>query len=136
MKHLILLVVLFSSLNLSAQDTMQLESPKHVYSSYTDVKQTYGLSFYSDGSILYQSDEYDYIKDKKVCNTFKSIEEIKELQSDMIKVLKSKKTITGEKYTIKKGAFSSVEIKIKGIDRTYYFTKYALKLFSKELKKF
>ena len=64
MKHLILLVVLFSSLNLSAQDTMQLESPKHVYSSYTDVKQTYGLNFYSDGSILYQSDEYDYIKDK------------------------------------------------------------------------
>lgn len=144
MKNFILIIALFLSFNITAQDTVnkktqdttKIEKPKLVWNSYSDVKQTYSISFLSDGSIQYQSQKYDYINDKKVCNTFTSIEDIKQLQKDMMQVLKAKKTISNEKYTIEKGAFSSVELKIKGIDRTYYFTKYALKLFGKELKRY
>lgn len=134
MKLLIYLLLLSFTFNSLAQDTTSIKESKLIYSSYTDIKETYGISFYSEGIILYQSKEYDYIKDKKICNTFSSIEEIKNLHGDMMKVLKIKKTIAAENYTIKKGAFASVELNIKGIERTYYFTKYTLKLFGKGLK--
>ena len=53
----------------------------------------------------------------------------------MKEVSKKKKTIIKDKYAIEKNNFGSVKLKIKGIKKTFYFTKYAMKLFQKSLDK-
>jgi hypothetical protein len=53
----------------------------------------------------------------------------------MKEVSKKKKTIVKDKYAIEKDAFGSVKLKIKDIKKTFYFTKYAMKLFQQSLNK-
>ena len=108
---------------------------KLIYQSYTDVEETYYIAFFNDGTIVHQSNEYNYIEDRKVNNTFSSAQEFVQLLSDMKEVSKKKKTIIKDKYAIEKNNFGSVKLKIKGIKKTFYFTKYAMKLFQKSLDK-
>ena len=108
---------------------------KVIYQSYTDLEETYFIAFFDDGTIVHQSNEYNYIKERKVNNTFSSAQEFVQLLSDMKEVSKKKKTIVKDKYAIEKYAFGSVKLKIKGIKKTFYFTKYAMKLFQKSLDK-
>jgi len=112
------------------------DGPKLIFKSYTDAEQTYFLAFYDDGRIMYQSPEYDYLEDRKFNNIFNSVEEIKILLTDMKTVSKKKETIIKEKYAIEKNAFGSVKLKIKDIPKTFFFTKYAMKLFQKALDKY
>jgi hypothetical protein len=109
--------------------------PKVIYKSYTDLEETYFIAFFDDGTIVHQSNEYNYIEDRRVNNTFSSAQEFVQLLSDMKEVSKKKKTIIKDKYAIEKNNFGSVKLKIKGIKKTFYFTKYAMKLFQKSLDK-
>ena len=109
---------------------------KEIYRSYSEAQQTYFLAFYDDGSIIYQSSEYDYIDDKKINRTFSSTQDFKDLISDMKLVSKSGNEIKKDNYTIKKAAFGSVSLNIKGISKTYTFSKYGLKEFEKSLKNY
>ena len=108
---------------------------KLIYQSYTDLEETNYIAFFNDGTIVHQSNEYNYIEDRKVNNTFSSAQEFVQLLSDMKEVSKKKKTIIKDKYAIEKNNFGSVKLKIKGIKKTFYFTKYAMKLFQKSLDK-
>ena len=61
---------------------------------------------------------------------------IRKLVDDIKMVQKKKQPISTDLYTIEKGSFGSATLKITNVPRTYTFTKYAIKLFEKELKKF
>lgn len=145
-KHIILKISLiiilflsmpsFSQTNFDDFNKPKDDSIKIVFQSYTEIQQTHYLAFLSNGYIIYQSSDYDYIDDRKINMTFKSIEEIKKMTDDMEKVRKSKKEVVTDNYAIQNGEMGSVKLKIKHIPKTYYFTKYALRLFKKELSKY
>ena len=61
---------------------------------------------------------------------------IRKLVDDIKMVQKKKQPISTDLYIIEKGSFGSATLKIKNVPTTYTITKYALKLFEKELKKF
>jgi len=61
---------------------------------------------------------------------------IRKLVNDIKTVQKKKQPINNDLYSINKGSFGTAELKIVNVPRTYTFTKYAVKLFEKELKKF
>ena len=82
--------------------------------------------------VVYQKTDYNYVKDRGQIRLFESKDELEAMVDDMFEVLKTKKTITKDKYTIEKGMMASVTLKMKGAPRDYTFTKYALKLFKKE----
>ena len=109
--------------------------PKVIYKSYTDSEETYFIAFYDNGTIVHQSNEYNYVEDRKTNKTFSSAQEFVQLLADMKEVSKKKKTIIKDKYAIEKDAFGSVKLKIKDIQKTFYFSKYAMKLFQKSLDK-
>ena len=142
MKILIIPTLLLISLSCFSQSDFDSfgkkdeNGPKLVWSSYVESQRTWSISFYDNGSIYYQNPEYDYIVDNNYNQTFQSLSEVKKMHSDMLTVLKNSEPIIKENYAIQKGPFSSVELKIKDIPKTYAFTKYALKVFGKELYKY
>ena len=52
-----------------------MENLNVIYQSYTDVEETYYIAFFIDGTIVHQSNEYNYIEDRQVNNTFSSAQE-------------------------------------------------------------
>ena len=87
--------------------------PKVIYKSYTDSEETYFIAFYDNGTIVHQSNEYNYVEDRKTNKTFSSAQEFVQLLADMKEVSKKKKTIIKDKYAIEKDAFGSVKLKIR-----------------------
>lgn len=131
MKKLLLVLLLLSTSSfVSAQDL--------VWRSYTepDGDLSYSLSFYSDGSVFTQGIDYSYLRDAKYMDLLEGISGIRKFVDDIKTVQKKKQPILNEKYSISKGSFGSAEVKLQNVPRTYTFTKYAIKLFEKELKKF
>ena len=129
------LLVFVFAVGLFLTNTAQ-SNAKMIWQSTTDGTQTYYIGFLSDGKIVYQSAEYDYIDDRKYSSVLGSVAEFKVLVAYMKKVIKTKEEIATHTYTIKKGDFGSAKLHILGIPRDYTFTKYALKLFEKELSKY
>ena len=130
MKNILLILALIVSTYTQCQEL--------VWKSYTDPngEQTYAISFYSDGSIYTQGIEYTYLRDPKHMDLLDGISGIRKLVDDIKMVQKKKQPISTDLYTIEKGSFGSATLKITNVPRTYTFTKYAIKLFEKELKKF
>ena len=126
----LLLILMFISSSLSAQEL--------VWQSYTEPggDLSYSIRFYSDGSISTQGTKYSYLKDSKFLKVFDGIAGIREFINDIKTVQKKKKPIYTDLYKIEKGSFGSAELRIEKVPRPYFFTKYAVKDFEKQLRKF
>jgi len=130
MKKSILILALLTASLVSAQDL--------VWQSYTDFngEQSYPIAFYSDGSIFSQDILTTYLRDPEHMDLLDGVSGIRKLVNDIKTVQKKKQPINNDLYSINKGSFGTAELKIVNVPRTYTFTKYAVKLFEKELKKF
>ena len=93
-----------------------------IHQTPNQTQSTWDFTVLSNGGIVYQSNQYNYIKDKKYNQTFESLDEFEKMINDMVIVKKTKESIKTDKYEIKVGDFGSVEVTIKDINHTYYFT--------------
>ena len=94
------------------------------------------IDHYTDGSISTQGIKYSYLKDSKFLKVFDGIAGIREFINDIKTVQKKKKPIYTDLYKIEKDVFGSAKFRIDKVPRPYFFTKYAVKQFEKQLKKF
>ena len=128
MKNVLLILVLIISTYTQCQELVwQSYNQEILYSTINEPSR--GISFYSDGSIITQGIEYDHLKKYGISGIRKLVDDIKMVQ-------KNKESISTVLYTIEKGSFGSAKLKLTSVPRKYNFTKYAIKLFEKELKKF
>ena len=128
MKNVLLILALIISTYTQCQELVwQSYNEEIPYSTINEPSRA--ISFYSDGSIITQGIEYDHLKQYGISGIRKLVDDIKMVQ-------KNKESISTDLYTIEKGSFGSAKLKLTSVPRKYNFTKYAIKLFEKELKKF
>jgi hypothetical protein len=107
-----------------------------IHQTPNQTQSTWDFTVLSNGGIVYQSNQYNYIKDKKYNQTFESLDEFEKMINDMVIVKKTKESIKTDKYEIKVGDFGSVEVTIKDINHTYYFTPYLVKIIKNNIDAF
>ena len=133
-KVLLTAIAILGSINIvNAQTESQ---PKIIYQTPDQVESTWDFTVLSNGGIVYQSNQYNYINDRLYNQTFTSIEEFEKMIDDMITVKKTKESIKTDKYEIKMYTFGSVEVTIKDINHTYFFTPYLVKIIKNNINTF